>query len=153
MKRKFTKIITAILGVAFLFSCGHPTLKSKEEAIKFLETHKFYDDGAHVYGQSGGKGLKTGFGLTFSNGNVVINGETLPYTIEEIRRSQKFSGLGFHIKFCGSQRFAYGGCIDCYLSGGMDENGAKIKMGPSMQVEGAYVKAFFSFIGEGISNK
>jgi len=148
---KKTIILTVI--VCIVCSCGHPTIKTKEEAVKFLESHKFYDNGAHVYGQGSGPGLKTGFGITFNGGNAVINGEALPYTIEELKRSGMFSGSGFHIKFCGSQKYAYGECIDCYLSGGMNDDGSKSKTGPSIQVDGSYIKAFFSYTGDGITNK
>lgn len=143
-----TKTLTTLLLVGLLISsCGHSVLKTKEDAIKFLENHKFYDESASVSGQSsGGASLKTAFSLNFSNGNAIIGGETMPYTITEERNSSYCGGPGYSIKFCGSQRYAYGGCIECTLCSGVLNDGSKTKFGPSLNINGSYIKAHFSYV-------
>lgn len=143
-----TKTLTTLLLVGLLISsCGHSVLKTKEDAIKFLENHKFYDESAQVKGQSGGEtGLKTPFSLKFSNGNAIIGSETLPYTITEVQNSSYCGGPGYLIKFCGSQRYAYGGCIECTVCSGVLNDGSKTKFGPSLNVDGSYIKANFSYV-------
>jgi hypothetical protein len=151
------KILFTLLigGLVLLTSCGHQTIKTKDEAVKFLESNNFYDEGAHVYGQtSGGKGITTGFGIKFSGGNAILDsGESLPYTVEEQEHSSYCGALGYVIKFCGSQRYAYGGCIECILCSGLGPDGNKTKNGPSLSVQGTYIKAHFSYISKGAITK
>ena len=138
-------LITTIISLS-LASCGHKTLKTKEDAKDFLESNKFHDNDANISGQSGGK-LKSNFSLSFSNGNVQIDNESFSYTI-----SEKMDGRpgyqyfnGYMIEFCGSKRYAYGGCIKCYLSSGLKSNGDKEEDGSSLFIKGDYIDAYFSY--------
>ena len=140
------KIIFTLSTIIALTSCGNKTINSKEEAIEFLESHNFYDESATVSGKSGGN-IKTGFSLSFTDGKVKIGDELFPYTIsgptENVNSASWAANRikGYEIKFCGSERYAYGGCIKCYLDCGENrEDGAFLK------VEGDYVNAYFSYI-------
>ena len=154
-----TKIfyLTLVVLLFTLQSCGHKILESQKEAIEYIESHKFSDDGATITGSSGGQ-LKSGFSISFSNGKAEIGNETLPYTIEELSNSNTmFSGnhnsSGYLIKICGSERYAYGGCINCFLSSGLDLEGKKKKYGPFLLVDGTYIHAYFSNITDGAIKK
>lgn len=146
MKTKLL-LILGLLGGCLLFSCGsHETINSKEEAIKFIESHLFDTDRAKVSGKSGAS-LKTDFSIGFENGKAVLNEESIPYTIIE----DHSHGFDYTIEFCGSERYAYGECIMGYLSSGKDR-----KDGPSLSVRGNYIEAYFSGtddITSKISNK
>lgn len=107
---------------------------SIDEAKDFLESHAFTDDDATITGISGGK-LTSSFTLRFENNNAIIGSETVPYTIEKYVNERQFSGNGFQIKICGSERYAYGECITVYLSG---------EKNVSLQVKGDYVKAYMN---------
>lgn len=152
MKRSSLLAIIIALST-LLFSCGKSNLNSKEEAIKFLETNRFYDDDASISGKSGGS-LKSSFSIEFQNGNALIGEESMPYTISELitngnapsYNSNQFNG--FEIQFCGSNRYAYGGCIKCYLNSGL-----KSDDGPYLTVKGDYVKAHFSYVTKGAITK
>jgi hypothetical protein len=154
MKNKLYPFALAIFSLMLLASCGHPNIGSKDEAVKFLETNNFSDDGATVTGQSGGK-VKSSFSMSFQNGNAMINGESMPYKISEEIVNGNAPGYnansfnGYEIEFCGSQRYAYGGCIKCYLTSGKTS-----KNGPSLTVRGDYIHAYFSNISkDGITKK
>ncbi len=135
------KKLLSIVILSLLFSCG-TKFKTEQEAIEFLESNSFYDERAEITGQSGGK-LKSGFTIDFKNGKAKIGEENLPYTIEEISDGMpNFSGKGFKLKICGSQRYAYGGCIEGYLSSGQPTNGGNGDI--SLQLKGSNLKAFFN---------
>ncbi|MES2592188.1 MAG: hypothetical protein V4608_09910 [Bacteroidota bacterium] len=147
-------LLTLMTGFCILLvSCGHPTLNSKEDAVEFLESHKFLDESAKVSGTAGGS-LETSFIIKFSNGNAIIGDETLPYTITEDGSNSHCGGPAYLIKFCGSQKYAYGGCIESTLCSGSLNDGSKTKFGPSLTIDGSYIKAHFSYISKnGITNK
>lgn len=146
MKNKF---LIGILAVSLFSSCGYSTLDSQEDAKKFLESNNFYDDNATITGRGGGA-LKSGFSIQFVNGNAIIGDETMPYSISgptENVNSATYAAnriKGYEIKFCGSERYAYGGCIICYLDCGEGR-----EYGPSLSVKGEYLDAYFSNITEG----
>lgn len=149
MKRTF--IISSITLLSILLSsCGSGTLSTKQEAIKFLESNNFFDDNASVSGKSSDASIKTSFSLSFSNGMVQIGEETFPYTIGELTENVNSATYaanrikGYEIEFCGSERYAYGGCIKCYLDCGENR-----EEGPSLSVKGDYINACFSYISEG----
>ena len=146
MKIKSNILIIIAIAVT-LASCGHSPLKTKEEAVKFLESNKFSSSNATITGLSGGK-IQSPFSLSFNNGNAQIDGENLPYTIVESQNGTlngiNYGGPGFIIKFCGSQKYAFDGCIDRFLTGGIDENGKKSKYGPCLKIRGSYVNTDFS---------
>lgn len=133
-----------------LVSCGNKSIESKEEAIKYLEGHHFHDESAYVKGKSSDESISTGFSLEFENGNVKIGNEVLPYKIGDLTENVNSASYdanrikGFEIEFCGSERYAYGGCIKCYLDCGEDSED-----GPSLKVEGDYVNAYFLSTTEG----
>ena len=146
-------ILILIIGAAcVLSSCGHGILKTKEDAIKFIESNKFYDESAEVTGGTGAK-LTTPFGISFSNGNAIIGNETLPYTIDEVRSGSFCGGKEYLIKVCGNQQYAYGECIKCHLCSGIKADGSTDKTGPSLNVRGSNIKAFFSYISDGAITK
>ena len=141
--------LVAIVPILTLLSCGKGTINSKEEAIKFLESNNFSDESANVKGKTSDATIKTSFSLTFSNGQVQIGEESFPYTIGELAENINSASYaanrikGYKIEFCGSERYAYGGCIKCYLDCGENRED-----GPSLSVDGDYVDAYFSYIGE-----
>lgn len=130
------KKIMVVIGLSLIFvSCTKSVSEfTIDEANEYLESHVFNDDDATITGRSGGK-LKSSFSLSFKNGNAIIGSETVPYTIEKHVNERQFSGQGFLISICGSERYAYGECITAYLSG--EDN-------TSLQVEGTYVNAYMS---------
>lgn len=146
-------LLSIIIISSFLFSCGKSKLNTKEDAIKFLEENRFYDDDASISGKSGGS-LKSSFSIEFKDGNAIINGETMSYTISDLITNGDAPGYnsnqfnGFEIQFCGSERYAYGGCIKCYLNSGL-----KSDDGPSLSIKGDYVKAHFSYVTKGAITK
>lgn len=152
--QKILKYISIPVILLLFNACGYQTISSKEEAVQFLESNSFYDETATVTGKNGGQ-LKSSFSMKFSNGKAIINEEELPYSIEELSNGHPhFSGNGFVIEVCGSERYAYGGCIKCYLSGGFTADGGKKKTGPSLSVKGDYINAYFSYITkDGITKK
>ena len=147
--KKLSKLLF-FLPLFALMSCGKGTLDTKEDAIKFLESNNFSDESASVKGKSSDASIKTSFSLSFSNGQVQIGGETLPYTIGELTEnvnSESYAAnqiKGYQIEICGSERYAYGGCLKCYLDCGENRED-----GPSLSVKGEYINAYFSYISEG----
>jgi hypothetical protein len=146
------KLSNLLLFLPFitLMSCGKGTLDTRDEAIKFLESNNFFDESASVKGKSSDASIKTSFSLSFSNGQVQIGDESIPYTIGELTEnvnSESYAAnqiKGYQIEFCGSERYAYGGCIKCYLDCGENRED-----GPSLSVKGDYINAYFSYISEG----
>lgn len=142
--------LVAIVPILTLLSCGKGTINSKEEAIKFLESNAFYDDDAYIRGKSGGDAIKSGFSLSFSDGKVKIGSQTLPYTISNLIENgnspseQTGQFTGYEIEFCGSEGYAYGDCIKCYLS-------PEVESGePYLSVKGEYITSLFSSKVEGM---
>lgn len=130
--------ILIILISTLLVSCGGEQIGNTEEAIEYLESHEFYDEDASISGKRGGE-INSSFNISFEDGSVLLNKERLSYTISEIGDGGvMFKGRGYKIIFCGSSRYAYGGCIDAYLTSG--ENGGY----PTLMVKGDYVKAYMS---------
>lgn len=148
--KKLLFLSSALLICLAFSSCGRGTIDSKEEAIKFLESHTFYDEGAYINGKLGGDAIKSGFSLSFSNGKVEIGSQTLPYTISDLIENgnspseQPGQFTGYVIEFCGSEGYAYGGCIKCYLSP-ENESGE-----PYLSVKGEYINSMFSSGIEGM---
>lgn len=148
MKKLF--IIIAIFPFLSLISCGKNTLDSKEDAITFLESNNFFDESASVKGKSSDASISTSFSLSFSGGMAQIGEESLPYTISDLIENGNAPTYmantfnGYEIEICGSERYAYGGCIKCYIDAGFNSEN-----GPSLSVKGDYINAYFSYISEG----
>ena len=149
-RMKIKLFFTGCLPVLVLFSCSSKSIKTKDDAIKFLESNAFYDDGAYIRGKSGGDAIKSGFSLSFSDGKVKIGSQTLPYTISNLIENgnspseQTGQFTGYEIEFCGSEGYAYGDCIKCYLS-------PEVESGePYLSVKGEYITSLFSSKVEGM---
>ena len=119
-----------ILVSSFLYSCGGTQIGNTKEAIDYLESHKFYDDDASIKGKSGSK-INSGFSIQFESGMAILGSEMLEYNITRI-------GKDYKITFCGSSRYAYGGCIDVSLTSG--EDGGY----PSLSVKGDYIYSYMN---------
>ena len=153
MKRN-TRLLSLCFGLVLaIISCGHPALKTKEEAIKFLESNDFYDNEAQISGRDGGN-ITSPFSIRFTNGQAIINTESLPFTLERIEDGMpNFNGPIYRLQFCGSSRYAYGGCIGGYLSSGIQSSGEKSKFGPALKIKGDFVNAYFSYVTKGSITK
>ena len=107
------------------------------------------DEEASISGKSSSSAIHSSFSMKFENGKAIINDEIMPYTITEMSDGgMHFNGLGYEIEFCGSERYAYGGCIKGYLSGGFNDDKSENEYGPSLQIQGDYIRAYFSYITE-----
>ena len=131
---KFLFLSLVLLGLS---SCGGGTLDNLKDAKEFLNTHKFSDSEATVKGRNDDNGMTTAFSMSFKDNKAIIGDETLEYTIMSTPDgSPNFNGPGFILKICGSERYAYGGCINGYLSSGR-------KGEISLHILGDYINAWF----------